>query len=111
MIPVEPEPSPSSLPDSSAEADSPRLGILHLMVWIACVAVYLGLDHRRAECLGCGVGRGVGDLLGHGPRRWEAISLDALAGGGYRITVEDRRGGDVRCARSEPILGRTSAGF
>jgi hypothetical protein len=43
MSPEEPEHAPASPDDASADVSSPRLGLIHLLTWTACVAANLGL--------------------------------------------------------------------
>ena len=43
MTADQPEQRPSISADRSSEPDRPQIGIVHLLVWTACVAVYLGL--------------------------------------------------------------------
>ncbi len=43
MAPEEREPPPATPDDTSADVSCPRIGILHLLVWTACVALYLAI--------------------------------------------------------------------
>jgi hypothetical protein len=44
MTSEEREPPPATADDASAKVSCPRLGLIHLLMWTACVAVWLGLQ-------------------------------------------------------------------
>lgn len=51
----QPEPAPTDSPEKTLRPHSgrapPRLGIVHLLVWTACVALYLGLTRMMTEMI------------------------------------------------------------
>jgi hypothetical protein len=94
MATEEPDPFSPHPADPSTGPDEPRLGILHLLAWTACVAVYLGVQRIAGQRLddptgpfggtynaviatlgSIACGAALGGLILWGTRRWRGLAF------------------------------------